>query len=213
MADDGETVSSTGRYKVQRIINRYGLDGMGQQLEDRWLGNNGEAESLRDLADELNLKILQSAVEAVGQVMITSELETMYEVLMGDSSSSADRTKVRRDLERAGIDVDRLENDFVTHQAIYTYLTKGRGVSKETETRDPIESSQETINRLRSRTELVTESEIERLSSRSAISIGTFDTLVTITVACQDCGTHLDVSTLLSEQSCQCDRAPPEPSA
>lgn len=198
------TRSRSPRYKVERVIDRYSLDGMGEELERRWLGTDGEAESLRDLAEDLNEAILRSALEEAGQVVIDSEVETTYTVLVGDDASSADKTKIRRDLRRDGVDVEQLERDFVTHQAVYTYLTKGRGASKESKQRDPIESSDQTINRLKSRTAVVTESELNRLVSRSAITLGEFDVLVSITVACQECGDHLDVSELLADGGCDC---------
>lgn len=201
---EGVSETSGSRYKVERVIERYDLDGWGEELERRWLGESTESESLRDLADNVNLAILRNAIEEAGQVVIDSEVETTYEVLEGDAASSADRSKIRRDLSRAGVDVEELENDFVTHQAVYTYLTKGRGVSKEAKQGDPIESSDETINRLKSRTGVVTESELKRLVSRSEITLGEFDVLVTINVVCQDCGTQRDVSGLLADKGCDC---------
>lgn len=201
---EGVSETSGPRYKVERVIDRYDLEGWGEELERRWLGKSVEAESLRDLADDVNLAILRSALEDAGQVVIDSEVETTYEVLHGDTASSADRSKIRRDLTRAGVDVEELETNFVTHQAVYTYLTKGRGVSKDAQRGDPIESSDETINRLKSRTSVVTESELNRLVSRDEITLGEFDVLVSINVVCQDCGTQQDVSALLADEGCDC---------
>lgn len=198
------------RYKVGRVIQRYDLDGMGEALEARWLGRDREAESLRDLADVVNKAILRNAMEAAGKVVIDSEVETTYEVLTDDGASGADQTKIRRDLNRDGVDIEQLERDFVTHQAVYTYLTKGREVSKEASPGDPIERSDETINRLKSRTGVVTESELERLVNRGDLTLGEFDVLVSITVVCQECGMSQDVSELLSDGSCYCDDPSPE---
>ena len=200
----GVQESSRPRYKVERVIDRYELDGWGEQLEQRWLGKSVEAESLRDLAEDLNLAILRNALEDAGQVVIDSEVETTYQVIAGDGASSADQSKIRRDLRRDGVDVEALEKDFVTHQAVYTYLTKGRGVSKEAMQGDPVENSDETINRLKSRTSVVTESELDRLVTRSEITLGEFDVLVSITVVCQDCGTQQEVSALLANGGCGC---------
>ncbi len=204
---EGVSETTGPRYKIERVMDRYDLEGWGEALERRWLGETDEAESLRDLADDVNLAILRSAMEDAGQVVIDSEVESTYNVLTGDRASDADRNKIRRDLRRTGVDINQVELDFVTHQAVYTYLTKGRGVSKESKQRDPIESSKETINRLKSRTSVVTESELERLVSRAEITLGEFDVLVSINVICQDCGRQQDVGSLIEDNGCECENS------
>lgn len=198
-ADDGPT------YKVEKVIERYDLEGMGEQLERHWLGTDDESRSLRNLADDFNVAVLRAALRAVGEQPLDGEVATMYRTLVGDDTSSGDRTQVRRTLDRAGVDVDRLEGDFVTHQAVHTYLTKGRGARKETEAADPRESARGTVQRLKSRLSAVTETTLSQLRNRDVVTLGEFDVLVTVDVACADCGAHRQVTELLDDGGCDCD--------
>lgn len=201
MADVG---SPGGRYKVERVVDRYDLEGIPEELEERWIGENGSATSLRTLARDFNLTVMERTLSNVEHRVTTPELETMYDILKGEEGSGADRTQVRRDLERHGVDVSRLEADFVTHQAIHTYLTKGRGISKPTQQTDPLRRARETIDRLRSRTAAVTSSELGRLEQSTDLTIGEVEPLVTVMVNCQDCGSYTTVTDLLDAGGCDC---------
>ena len=50
------------------------------------------------------------------------EIENMYRLLTDDDVSSAESTRIKRRLERDGVDVETLLSDFVTYEAIGTYL-------------------------------------------------------------------------------------------
>lgn len=194
-------------YKVERVAARYGLDDAGEWLERSWTGTDGEARSLRELADEFNVAVLRAVLEEAGEHPIEGESENMYRVLVDDDASSGDRTQVVRSLERADIDREQLERDFVTHQAVHTYLKKGRGVEKQTDDADPIERVRDTIQRLQSRVRAVTETSVSQLRDRGVLSIGEFTVLVSVNVACKDCGAHMSVLELLEAGGCQCDAA------
>lgn len=200
-----DSESTRGRYKVERVVERYNLEELPDMLERRWMGNGAEETSLRDLAREFNRAVMRQALESADRTPIEPELETMYAVLRGNDGSRADRTKVRRELERDGVDVEQLERDFVTHQAIHTYLTKGRGLTKSRTEKEPIERARDTIDRLRSRTAAVSESELDRLQTASAIDLGDADVLVQITVNCRDCGAYTNILDLLADGGCECE--------
>ena len=54
-----------------------------------------------------------------------------------------------RRLERASVDVDQLEIDFVSRQAVHTYLTAVHGVTDTADESDPIEREATNIRRLK----------------------------------------------------------------
>lgn len=208
MSDTYDT-RATGRYKVERVADRYDLSSLPAQLARQWMGEGVAETSLRDLAHQFNRAVLREAFARAGQTPIEPEIETMYAVLSKIDGSSADRTKLRRELKRDGVDVEQLEADFLTHQAIHTYLTKGLGLSKSTDDTDPIERAKETIDKLRSRTTAVSTSELDRLSRADALSIGDADILVQITVNCRDCGTYGNILDVLDDGGCECSSNPP----
>lgn len=112
-------------------------------------------------------------------------------------------------LERLGIDVGALRRDFVSHQAIHTYLTDVREASlpqNEPSEDDAVQSRQETILRLRSRLIAVTERNLESLRGAGYLSIGSFDAMVGVTIYCDDCGESYDLTDLLRRRACDCSK-------
>lgn len=206
MSTDGNTPSSGGRRsKVERLIDEYGLDGEGERLEAYWTSDGEDRHSLRELADYFNRRILRAAMEEAGMNPLDGEVENTYRLLTDDDVSSGMRTQARQTLEREDVSVESLRTDFVSHQAIHTYLTKYRGVSRdETNDEDRVEKGTETIQRLRSRTAAVSENIVENLSNTGRIELGDFEVLVDVRVFCRDCGTQYDVQELLTRGRCEC---------
>ncbi|MFB6108051.1 MAG: rod-determining factor RdfA [Haloplanus sp.] len=205
--DDGSTPDPTN-CKVGRLIAEYDLRGFGDELEARWTGERGERESLRDLMATFNERLLRAAMEDAGLSPLDSEVASKYEALTDDDVSSGVRTETTRDLERNGVDVDALETDFVTHQAIHTYLTKYRDAELERpDDAERVSKALETVQRLRSRLLAVTENVLSRLRNAGVLSTGDLEVLVDVRVTCTDCGERYDVATLLSEGGCACSDA------
>ncbi|MFC7174416.1 rod-determining factor RdfA [Haloplanus litoreus] len=189
------------RYKVGKIISKYDLQEFHAELPDRWLGEGRDAQSLRDLADELNVAILRKAMESANLEPLDGEVENTYRLLTEEEVSSGMRTAKRNQLEREGIDVESVEDDFVTHQAIYTYLTDVLDVSKQDqENRDPIEKHSERINRLRSRTEAVANNSIDSLVADGDLEVVDPEISVNIQVYCHQCNRQYPLSSLLAQR-------------
>lgn len=64
------------------------------------------------------------------------EVETLYALLTDEDVSDDDRLRARRRLEQDGIDVDALQDEFVSYQTIQRYLQDHRGASSTSEERD-----------------------------------------------------------------------------
>jgi hypothetical protein len=193
--------------KVARLIDEYDLGAAyGDELERRWTADGDERESLRDLADRFNRRLLESALTAAGASTVSGEVENLYRLLTADDVSSGMRTEARARLERDGVDVDGLERDFVTYQAIRSYLTEYRDAEYEepTET-ERVESVLETIQRLRSRLRSITEGSLDRLQSTDRLTLGTFRLFVDVDVLCEDCGAQYGVAELLERGGCDCE--------
>jgi hypothetical protein len=161
--------------------------------------------SLRDLAEQINIALLRQRLEDVGEHPLEGEAKNAYRLLTDEDVSVGVRTEQRNRLERAGIDVDALENDFVTHQAIYTYLTKAHGLSKETKDRNSVEIHEERIQRLRNRTKAVVENSLAELSQDDEITGGPFEALIDIQAYCSECNTQIQMSKLFESDGCECE--------
>ena len=188
--------------KTGRVIDKYELSGMGAKLEAAWTNESGDRTSLRDLADEFNETVLEEALREAGISPLTLEVTGTYEALRGGSGS--EETRARRRLEREGIDVDELVSDFVTHQAIHTYLTKERKATLPENDENAVEKKIETIDKLNGRVTAVTDTAIESLLDDEELDRVDYEVLVDVRVVCSNCGTAHSVGDLLSQGGCDC---------
>ncbi|WP_232701796.1 rod-determining factor RdfA [Halobacterium wangiae] len=192
------------RCKVGRLIAEYDLEDMGEELERRWTGTGDERASLRVLADEFNRRLLAVALDEVGRNPVAQDVTATYEVLTGDDVSEGVRTQKRLELSRDGVDVEALLEDFVSHQAVHTYLREYRGARREDDA-DQIERDVETLRRLQARVASVTADAVERSATTGRIDVGAHDVLVNVRVFCQDCGADYDAVELLTRGGCDCE--------
>ena len=199
---------SRGRaVKVARLLAEYGLDGLGGELEHHWTAAGGERLSLRDLADLFNRRLLRAELEAAGERPIDGEVENLHRLLTDEDVSSNARIQAENRLTRVGIDPSSLRADFVSHQAIHTYLTEVREVTLREDAPSAgtaIDSRQETILRLRNRLVAVIERSLESLREAGHLSLGSFDAIVNVTVYCNDCGRSFDLTDLFERRACDC---------
>lgn len=191
--------------KVQRVLREYGIEDVGERLGARWQGEDGPRRSLRELADDLNESLLEAAMLDVGIRPLDGEVENLHRLLTEDSVGTAQRTEAEAKLERNGIDPDRLRDDFVSHQAVHTYLRDHQGVQlADSATPDQAASAAETIQRTSGRLRSITERAISRLAGEE-LTIGDPDVFVSVEVYCNDCGRQFGIDDLLSRGGCDCD--------
>jgi len=196
------TEASGANTKVARVIRKHNLDGMGASLEAAWTGESGERTSLRDLADEFNEAVLDSALREAQVSSLSVDASSTYGALRSESGSSA--TRARRRLEREGIDVDDLTGDFVTHQAVHTYLTQEREASLPAADDDMADRKVETIEKLQGRVSAVAESAISSLANADELDRVDYDVLVDVRAVCPNCGTDAPVGELIRRGGCGC---------
>ncbi len=190
--------------KVARVIAEYDLEGWGDRLEREWLGETGERTSLRDLAETFNRAVLAAALRDAGEAVIEDDVDSTYRVLTGDDVSQADTLRKERDLERIGVDVDDVRSDFVTHQAVHTYLTDYREAELGDRSPDP-DRKIDTLQRLEGRTAAVAESTLDGLVRSEAVSERNYELFVDIRTVCEDCGTDYALVDLIREGGCDCE--------
>jgi len=198
--------SSEPRSKVARLIESYDLAPIGADLEAAWLGETGERQSLRDLADRFNRALLLAAIRDAGMDVVDGEARNYYRLLTDEDVSAGRRVEARNRLEAAGVDVGRLQEAFVSYQSIRHYLTEVRGASYERDDGEGgVERERSVIDRLQSRVESVVRDTVERLGNAGRLSVGDYRVFVSVDVLCQDCGGQYAVGELLDRGHCDCD--------
>lgn len=176
--------------KLARVIDEYGLDGVGDTLEERWTAEENR-QSLRELADWFNQQVLRAVMEDAGQNPLEGEVKNIYRILQDGEASGSTRVRTRKRLERHGIDVETVTDDFVSHQAVHTYLTKYREATHtSTAETDQTARRLETVQRLQSRTAAVTKTAIEQLEATGEVDTHDVDVFVDVQVLCSDSGTQ-----------------------
>jgi len=202
-----ESADGVTTTKVGRLIGEYELgDNRGARLEALWTGEADGRMSLRALAEEFNKELLEKAMTDANMSTVDGEVDNLYRLLTSGDVSSGKYTEARNLLEERGVDVGQLEKDFVTYQAIRSYLQNERGAEyKERDDDERLESSTESVQRLKSKVDSVVENTIAQLREAGIISIGDFRVLVNINVHCEDCGKQFQVIELLRSGSCDCE--------
>jgi hypothetical protein len=194
--------------KIERVVDEYDLSGLGDELVSRWLGEDGyERESLRDLADRVNNRLIHAAVDD-SFTLLDGEAENIRRLLIDDDDVTAGaRTEARQSLKHKGVDIDHLESSLISYQSVYNYLKRNRNVSRESqETTDDPASTLEPIQKLKNRLRVIMGNKIERWTRKNVVADGVYDVDVAVWITCQHCGERWSPTAFLDESGCQCTR-------
>lgn len=188
------------RGKVERLIDEYDLD-VGPELIDAWTREQNRR-SLRNLARYFNRELLRERLDRHGVSSVGMDVETVYRHLRGEESAGS-QTRVHRQLDREGVDVESLREEFVSHTAIRTFL-RNRSVTRSEDEGDQVAAEATHIQQLQNRTAVVAEDKLETLRSTDRVLIGDFRVLVDVQVFCEDCQRQFDINELLEARRCSC---------
>lgn len=204
-SDSSDPAEPSRQTKVGRLITEYGLDGIGDELERRWTGQEENRDSLRTLADVFNRQVLAQVMTDRGMDTIDGEVENYYRLLTDEDISKGTKTETEMRLQQAEIDTEALRKDFVTYQAIRTFLQDVRGASYSPDnTTSTVESVQTSFDRLIGRATAVVEQKLRQFQSSEQFTLGSFQVRASVAVYCEDCETQYDVTTLLDQGGCDC---------
>ncbi|ELZ77959.1 hypothetical protein KU306_02185 [Haloferax larsenii] len=215
MPNSGDTVSRRGGTgpKIERVAERYGLSGLGDELVAAWLGEGREQRSLRELETDVNKRLIRAALDEAGAHVLDGEVDNFYRLLTDDDVSAGSRTAARNSLRENGVDVEQLEADIISYQSVYNYLKRHRNVERESTEEDDetaTKSGLDTIRKLRARLRVVTTDVVDRLVDSGAVFIGPFEVDVDIRITCTDCETRLTPTELLTTGHCRCEHTADE---
>lgn len=194
-----------GKPKIDRVIDTWGLEGLGDELVERWLGTGTtEQSSTRDLADYFNKEVLRRAIRESDTFTLGTDVDEMYRSLA--DGENADATLVRSRLEQSGIDVETVTDDFISHQTVYRYLKEHRGVKRPQRTpKDRLGDAVDMVQQLQGRTIAVTEQKVQTLKNSDLVSVGEFSVVNDVQVICESCGRSHDVTSFFNTGGCECE--------
>lgn len=192
--------------KVDRVTGEYDLAAVDEWLVEEWQ----DGTSVRKLTEALNEDLVGTRLAAVDADRFEWSRTPVYEALHTDDLDEPEAIEIRRELDRAGIDVEELSSDLVSHQTVYRHLTNclGASASEEKTPEERRQTARDRVYALQQRTTLVTESTLESLQAADATEIGDPDVLVDIQVVCRDCGRSMDFEHVLTD-GCDCSNLSP----
>ena len=186
--------------KVDQQAEEYGFSDLNEELYYR---HQERGASLRDLESYLNTRMLDSALTDTDIVLLDG-VESVYQVLSGDEVTEGKRAEIRSRLEHAGVDVDKLENDFVTYQTIRKHLREALDVDTGSRKTFDASDADTRIRRLQSRSEAVITETLEQLRRGEKLKTGNLDLVVSVRVTCENCGDSYRLRELLNSGRCSC---------
>lgn len=194
-----------GCCKLGRAIDERDLDGLDAELVSAWTGG-GAGKSLRELAADVNTRLVRAAMTAAADTPLDGEPANVYRLLTDDDVSRGVTVDTRNRLDARGVDVPALEASFVSHQTVHTHLTDCLGASADTaESQDELaERERRRVRTLQSRAEAVTRDAVERLRDRDDLELADFSVVVDVSVRCHDCGRRHEFGALTEAGGCPC---------
>lgn len=191
------------RPKVKRVAEEYHLEGVTDELEHRWAATGEEHQSLRELADFVNKQMLESEIDRTSDFPQAQDVEHIYNVLQSDNVSPGRLQELKRNLDRRGIDIDKLTSDFVSHQAVHSYLRDYQGVEYEA-SEQTIEDDLEIVQRVRGRLIAVIESIIDKNQSKEDFDASEYGVYIDIRIQCEECQRSMTLVNYFKNRGCDC---------
>lgn len=190
--------------KVEIAKYRYGFDDIDDELKEKY---EDEDASFRELEQYLNTKIIETVLDRNNIDYLPGEAENYRRILLEetDNITIANVRNAEYRLENQGVDVDQLEEDLVSYHTMGTHLRDCIGVDTSQKSKEiDIESGENTIGSLISRTDAVINRTLERLRDTGKLSLGEFTVNVSARVTCEECGRTTNVFELTENGGCEC---------
>lgn len=180
--------------KVCRVLAERGMERYEQRLIEQWKADRPQRKGYRQLATWLNALILRREMERAGLSTLGDEAASKYERLTADDSAIA--AEVRDALQNSGIDVESLENDFVSYGVVRTHLKEC--LDQERPEEESTEWEPEAIEIARSRAEQKTREAVRALVNKERLSTGgDVSVHVSVELECERCHSRVPVERAL----------------
>ncbi|MFB6179117.1 MAG: rod-determining factor RdfA [Halorientalis sp.] len=190
--------------KVDSVRDQYDIYGLDDRLVHRYQNLD---EGVRQLETVVNEAILRRAMEQTGMTVLDGEEENYYRLLTSEDVMDSSRKEARRDLADNGVDVERIEKDFVSYRTVLKHLKECLEVDTSRNYEPDIERDKKRISKVKSRAKTVMNNTLERLDEHDAIHIDDPRVSLRATVRCGQCNRRHDVDEFLGEDGvCECQK-------
>jgi len=185
--------------KISRVAQAYGV----RDVDTKLLHQREGGASLRELATFFNRRILSKALDRATQEVI-GDAETIYAVLMDDDTDRARQAELRSKLARYDVDIDAVQQDFISHQTVRNHLNGCKEIDTGRESTIDLDSGRKTVEWAQARSEGVIEQTIERLRNAGEVADTPTEVTQSVRVACSACGRSYRIEEFLQQGGCDC---------
>jgi len=184
--------------KVERNIEKYGLNDLNEELHQR----HQDGASLRDLATFINKRLLETALQDANAAVV-GDVDSIYEALRGNEVSVGRRAAVSTQLKQQGVPMDEVEDDFVSHQTVRDHLQTCLDRDTARQPRVTLSEATDTIEWARSRCMAVIERTLTRLHDAGQFDAANIEVTQSIRVACDECGRSYRLHEFVDDGGCE----------
>ena len=168
--------------KVCRVLDERGMERYEDQLVDQWQAESPERKGYRQLAEWLNITMLRREMDRAGLSTLGQEAASKYERLRSADESVAE--EVAAALSSAGIEVERLRDDFVSYGVVRTHLQDCLDLEYTAESGD---WEAETIEMARDYAIKKVSEVVRSLSNKGGLEGGELEVDVSVAIECGTC--------------------------
>lgn len=192
--------------KVGRVAERFDLS----NLNDELISLRNDDASLRDLAAYFNRRVLEEAISDIDQTQLYGAvnaedgIENIYQAISGDDVAADQAARTRTRLEQAGLDVDDLTDNWVSHPTVGKHLNECLNIDTSHSSSITRKDGIDIIEWSRTRCEQVVSRTLERLSKKNLVTVGELNVDVTIRINCTMCNSTLHPVQFIREGGCRC---------
>lgn len=184
--------------KIGRKVDKYDLTNLDQKISVR----RNDGMSLRDLADLVNIRITEAAINAA-DADIAGDATSVYGAI-NENGAIERRVQLQDQLAAVGIEIDELEADHVSYQTVRHHLRNCLEMDTSRQGIESVAEGREVVNWARNRDREIIKRTLNRLQRVGELEAGDLNVTLTVTVECKNCGDSTHVETLLKNGTCEC---------
>jgi hypothetical protein len=190
--------------KVGRVLEKHDLEGVYDGIVRR---REQDGDSLRTLADFVNSRILDRVIEEHADRTVLADAESVYSKLTNGVDAGR-RTEMRERLTTAGVPVEEVTADFVSHQTVRAHLNSCLNMETSRSQAEDVAEVADLIEWARNRDERIIDRAIARLRRSGQIETGETSIIHSVRVLCEECGRSYRLQDLLEQRRCECGGTP-----
>jgi uncharacterized alkaline shock family protein YloU len=173
------STGQTRKRKLERVAEKRDIGGISNKIHEKWVNTDA---TLKDLRDQFNRAVLESAMKDAGMDIAPGEVEYTYRHISPDDNVTlTNKKETEMRLTKSGINVEKITDNFINSpQTILNYLRAEYDVERRRRATGDVDIEQEYeyIKPLNRRYENVVTTIIDRLSKSNELEHNNFDVSV-----------------------------------